>query len=340
LKSSTAPIDPESIKKLIPDVKVDAADISVDLDYQSPDEESSQEGVSGSAKKEGAGRTVKLDAAKKVVFGNKSEPIVIEESDEQPPAQPQAASGAKKPRVSVSLDLRDDDLEMPSQERERSPSPPKNDLSVYLHIENLVRPFTIGQLKGLVGKTGVISEDGFWINNIKSHCYVQLSSEEEATATREAMHGLKWPSGNPKNLKVDFAVLDKMFKETDGLLGEKSKVVVEIPDEEEDEESQKKRERKLSENRKSADKNVRNKSVKKDSPAKLLDDLFRKTKATPCIYWLPLSDEEIAKRSANNEAKENKAEREKSPVKRRSPERRDRSPERRTNNRRPNRGRR
>jgi len=29
-------------------------------------------------------------------------------------------------------------------------------------------------------------------------------------------------------------------------------------------------------------------------PAKLLDDLFRKTKATPCIYWLPLTDELVS----------------------------------------------
>lgn len=27
--------------------------------------------------------------------------------------------------------------------------------------------------------------------------------------------------------------------------------------------------------------------------AKLLDDLFRKTKTTPCIYWLPLTNEQV-----------------------------------------------
>ena len=37
-----------------------------------------------------------------------------------------------------------------------------------------------------------------------------MSTEEEATATREALHGLKWPSGNPKMLQVDFAVMDKV----------------------------------------------------------------------------------------------------------------------------------
>ena len=33
--------------------------------------------------------------------------------------------------------------------------------------------------------------------------------------------------------------------------------------------------------------------VAEDPPAKLLDDLFRKTKAAPCIYWLPLTDEQV-----------------------------------------------
>lgn len=36
------------------------------------------------------------------------------------------------------------------------------------------------------------------------------------------------------------------------------------------------------------------KRKQEDTPAKLLDDLFRKTKATPCIYWLPLTDDQIA----------------------------------------------
>lgn len=31
----------------------------------------------------------------------------------------------------------------------------------------------------------------------------------------------------------------------------------------------------------------------KEPPLRLLDDLFRKTKATPCIYWLPLTPEQV-----------------------------------------------
>lgn len=34
-------------------------------------------------------------------------------------------------------------------------------------------------------------------------------------------------------------------------------------------------------------------------PVRLLDDLFRKTKAMPCIYWLPLSAELVNTKSLN-----------------------------------------
>jgi len=33
--------------------------------------------------------------------------------------------------------------------------------------------------------------------------------------------------------------------------------------------------------------------VQEEPPAKLLDDLFRKTVALPCIYWLPLTEEQV-----------------------------------------------
>ena len=38
---------------------------------------------------------------------------------------------------------------------------------------------------------------------------------------------------------------------------------------------------------------TRAKERDEESPAKLLDDLFRKTKATPCIYWLPLTEDQV-----------------------------------------------
>ena len=35
-------------------------------------------------------------------------------------------------------------------------------------------------------------------------------------------------------------------------------------------------------------------STKDIKATKLLDELFRKTKATPCIYWLPLTDAQVS----------------------------------------------
>lgn len=59
----------------------------------------------------------------------------------------------------------------------REPSPPRRPVNCVVHVMNLVRPFTLGQLKQLLGRTGKIVESGFWINSIKSHCYVTVSSK-------------------------------------------------------------------------------------------------------------------------------------------------------------------
>ena len=56
---------------------------------------------------------------------------------------------------------------------ERQPSPPRHKASSVIHIRNLVRPFTVNQLKELLARTGKITD--FWIDNIKSKCYCQVS---------------------------------------------------------------------------------------------------------------------------------------------------------------------
>lgn len=60
----------------------------------------------------------------------------------------------------------------------RPPSPPRHKSSNILYITNLVRPFTLAQLKNLLQRTGRIVEDGFWIDRIKSKCYVIYETEE------------------------------------------------------------------------------------------------------------------------------------------------------------------
>lgn len=58
------------------------------------------------------------------------------------------------------------------------PSPAKHPVSEILYITNLVRPFTVKQLRELLERTGKIKEDGFWTDRIKSKCYAVYENLE------------------------------------------------------------------------------------------------------------------------------------------------------------------
>lgn len=262
---------------------------------------------------------------------------------------------------------------------QRSPSPPKNKVSDILFITNLVRPFTVHQLKDLLARTGTIVEDGFWIDKIKSKCYVQYETEVQARETRHALHGVRWPVSNPKQLCVDFGRREDMeaakaasdsdnvprksdplqlervppqslpiqggniplvenwvasqqlrdkerdrdrerergrVKDRSGALPEQrtqkvppavrewdlGKIGQMSPERDNrSEERTKDRERKSRKDKPHRSRSTspsdisarKSKKKEDDAPAKLLDDLFRKTKTTPCIYWLPLTAEQI-----------------------------------------------
>uniref|UniRef100_A0A8C9R2W7 Apoptotic chromatin condensation inducer 1b n=1 Tax=Scleropages formosus TaxID=113540 RepID=A0A8C9R2W7_SCLFO len=252
----------------------------------------------------------------------------------------------------------------------KQPSPPRGKITNIVHICNLVRPFTLGQLKELLNRTGTVVEEGFWIDKIKSHCYVTYSSTEEAVATRAALHGVKWPQSNPKFLSVDFSEQDELDFHR-GLLtversgGEEERSVPAgppsgppgrpgtlpplmperqqrergsggvrdqwaereremerrertraerewdrdkvrdfgKPGEERESAARRSRSRDRERRRKERAKSKERKTEKKEKapeepPAKLLDDLFCKTKTAPCIYWLPLTEEQAAQRGA------------------------------------------
>ncbi|XP_077171424.1 apoptotic chromatin condensation inducer in the nucleus isoform X3 [Paroedura picta] len=248
----------------------------------------------------------------------------------------------------------------------QAPSPPRGKVSSIVHICNLVRPFTLGQLKELLGRTGTLVEDAFWIDKIKSHCYVTYSTVEEAVATRNALHGVKWPQSNPKFLSADFAEQDELDFHR-GLLAErpaeaKADEPLALPgvgpaargeremsrrsearereaavreqwaereremerrertraerewDRDKVREGPRSRSRSRERRRKERPKSKEKKAEKKEKaqeepPAKLLDDLFRKTKAAPCIYWLPLTDTQYVQKQAERAARARERER-------------------------------
>ncbi|RWS04648.1 hypothetical protein B4U79_02084, partial [Dinothrombium tinctorium] len=275
-------------------------------------------------------------------------------------------------------------------------SPARNPQSNIIFIRDLVRPFTLLQLKELLGKNGKIVEEKFWIDKIKSKCYVAYETEDQAVTTRNALHGIRWPDANPKTLIVDYANeeelqyhlnLEKTGPGTANVpeapksdtrrqevktAKDKYDVIIkrERNDEKEtsanknddrkDTRKEKKDEIKEKEKRpirewdrekflrksdggsvspvkkrrsqsrsvsprkegdlksKERDKHTRDakpedkqkeKTQENDSPANLLDDLFKKTKATPCIYWLPLNEEQAKKREEErNEAEKRRNE--------------------------------
>ncbi|XP_064076600.1 uncharacterized protein LOC113394453 [Vanessa tameamea] len=220
----------------------------------------------------------------------------------------------------------------------RPPSPPKHKQSSILYITNLVRPFTLPQLKNLLQRTGKIIENGFWIDRIKSKCFVKYETEDQAVETRHALHGVTWPVSNPKTLHVDFSTeedFDKAKANEDTDNAQASTIPGTVEDwlreqdlKREKGEIDKPWEKKASMREWDYGKNEKNKETgrpdkmlrderplekrrhrtperspeparkfkkkEEEAPAKLLDDLFRKTKTTPCIYWLPLSAETIA----------------------------------------------
>ncbi|XP_040077134.1 serine-rich adhesin for platelets isoform X2 [Ixodes scapularis] len=297
----------------------------------------------------------------------------------------------------------------------KEPSPAKNPKTRTLFVRNLVRPFTLNQLKQLLLEFGETVDSEFWIDKIKSKCFVTYTTEEEAAKAREALHNLRWPLCNPKILHVDFSTPEEMARQKEPPAprppaplpapampvapdrsaapafhrtveveprppgrdvreardprevrgtrdtrdvrdardardvresrnvresreprdaregrGDPRALPVRLPVREEHrtaperqaapaprrvpmrewDRDKLRQETPPQEQRPRPPKDVkdrahtpdkkerRDKKVAKrkqeDTPAKLLDDLFRKTKATPCIYWLPLTDDQIA----------------------------------------------
>jgi len=78
-------------------------------------------------------------------------------------------SGGEDSKPAQTLSIAPDD---PVDVRQRSPSPARRTSTNVVHVTGLVRPYTLGQLKELLGRTGKLVDDGFWIDSIKSHCYV------------------------------------------------------------------------------------------------------------------------------------------------------------------------
>jgi len=141
-----------------------------------------------------------------------------------------------------------------------------------LYIRNFVRPFHHSALMKLLEEHGTIAE--FWIDKIKSFCFVTYKSVEETISARNAIHDLIWPPNNRGNpLFTEFVSAEEAKERIKNHGKEPVQTPVAPPSTQI-----------LTEN-----------SESQHIPPKL-DELFRRTTAEPRIYFKPLSLEEVNNR--------------------------------------------
>ncbi|KAJ0472178.1 putative transcription regulator SAP family [Helianthus annuus] len=171
-----------------------------------------------------------------------------------------------------------------------------------LRIDNFLRPFTLKAVQEFLGKTGTVVS--FWMDQIKTHCYVTYASVEEAIETRNAVCNLQWPVNGGRLLMADFVDPQEVKNrvdppppspETPSTTTAAPLATVQPP------QPSPRLKQPLPTPPPPPLSNpppARNRAPppleKVDPPIVTLDDLFKKTRATPRIYYLPLSDEQVA----------------------------------------------
>ncbi|XP_026391355.1 apoptotic chromatin condensation inducer in the nucleus-like [Papaver somniferum] len=219
-------------------------------------------------------------------------------------------SGAPKRSVAKS------DLALtPKGAQERVVPPSAKPPTTSLRIDNFLRPFTLKAVQELLAKTGAVCN--FWMDHIKTHCYVTYSSVKEATETRNALYNLQWPTNGGKLLVADFvdpedvktraeappAAPVSTTPKTPKSAPLSSKPPPEISPRQAVQKKQLQPPPMTSE---PPPPNREHVSLPpppplpqdEDPPIVTLDDLFRKTTSTPRIYYLPLSEEQVAAKLA------------------------------------------
>ncbi|CAN6711461.1 unnamed protein product [Malus baccata var. baccata] len=190
-----------------------------------------------------------------------------------------------------------------------------------LRIDHFLRPFTLKAVQELLGKTGSVTD--FWMDHIKTHCYVTYSSVEEALETRNAVYNLQWPPNGGRLLAVEFVDPQEVQTRLQASQTPAAPVgggpVPVAPTTSQPQPSPRQPRQQQQQLQLPPPPSVppppplptappaRERLPlppppplleKLDLPIVTLDDLFRKTKSTPRIYYLPLSEAQVAEKLA------------------------------------------
>lgn len=201
--------------------------------------------------------------------------------------------------------------------KERIVPPSEKPATTSLRIDRFVRPFTLKAVQELLGKTGSVQD--FWMDHIKTHCYVTFSSVDEAVATRDAVYNLQWPPNNGNKLVAEFVDPQEVKLKVDPPPPPAAPVspaaAARAPPVQQTQPSQSVPRQAATPKEQLppppplakppvadpaalARERLPPTPKKPEPPVVTLDDLFKKTQSSPRIYYLPLSEEEVAAKLA------------------------------------------
>ncbi|KAJ0411767.1 hypothetical protein ATCC90586_006726 [Pythium insidiosum] len=146
-----------------------------------------------------------------------------------------------------------------------------------LRIDNFRRPFTLPAVKAFLQQTGPFVENGFWMNSIKTHCFVTYASTELAERTKARVDGVVWPPETGVALAAVFSE-QTAVEINNGAVPEPPGAASAGP------------------HKRKASHDAPPTSARRRPAAKSLDALFRKTETKPVLYYLPVPDEEVRQR--------------------------------------------
>jgi len=158
--------------------------------------------------------------------------------------------------------------------------PPAAKISVNgssLRIDGFVRPFRKDHAKELLEAHGEVLK--FWMDAIKTHCYVSFSNNAAASAAAAALNGIRWPTTSTSVLSVRAATDQEVDDVCAGTVASvrlprapAEPVAEPVPETEKSQSHEQ----------------------KPQEPTRELDSIFRKTSFKPQLFYLPLNEAQAA----------------------------------------------
>lgn len=156
---------------------------------------------------------------------------------------------------------------------------PEERATTTLRIDNFRRPFTLNAVKAFLRQCGAMVADGFWMNAIKTHCYVTYNTVDEARQTMTRINGHVWPPETGQALAVTFSTLSAAEIAARG--GQPEPTLEKQP---------------------ARGEAATRSTTSTRGTATSIDAFFLKTEAKPMLYYLPVTDAEVVARKKRRQA--------------------------------------